>query len=427
MDRFIGDLINPEQVAKTFYTTQPDGRLGSRYIPFDDEEVCCLIKGTGCSFVDNVVAINEKGKIGIPYILTLTDGSKIVLKIIEDPKPFTNYTTEAITAEFKTTKCMGHGDNLTFFGSDMFTNEVIIGNLLRNVLLQSDMPLLTVDHIKSGLCSRQFKGTVGAEIMEYANLGSVDKLANHKAFQDHMEVIKCGFNKVRVFKKETILNIVKQIVVTYDFLSRFGDFNHGDAKVANALVTNDPINIDYQGLHIDSPFTIKIADFDKAAITIKVSDDSPWIRFYNKSRLAAQYFKLFSYNPTVSQAEDGSTYYHIGKTLQAQLYAQSRHTGLPFYHSYDIYTFMVSFLLIPEVFHQVENSAELQAKIWHPLWYNEDVPKMFIEIRDAVATNTEPSFSNVINILDKTRLKCEVSTLLIERLKSPFITTTASP
>lgn len=419
MDKFLHDLIeDPYTAAHNFYQISPAGQITSNYLPINDKQLCCLVHGQDCNQVKEAVTIINKGKIGIPYILTLIDDTQIVIKLM-NVHPHASYSDNPIAHKAITSKCLGHVDGLTFFGTDVFTNEILIAYFLRIVFKNSSLSGV-IRHNAAGLCHLPVTGWIGIDVMEYANLGSIATLPQSETFQemDTMRTVSIDNfdNNIdhRVFTVDTVLNIVKQIVTTYDYLVEYADFNHSDAKVANALAVNEPIKYEYKGLQVNSPFTIKIADFDKASLTIKIGEH--WFRFYNKSKFAARYFKLFPYQPELG-VHDGRTYYKTDTTFSAQLYAQSRHTGLPFYHSYDIYTFLVSLFMMPEVFYAMLDSIELQVKIWNVLWFPEDASKMFIAIQDAVRNGREPSFSNVVNIVSKARLKCEISSELIESLK----------
>lgn len=426
MNNFTKNIGDPQKLANKLYfrSTEPNNPgLYSNYIPINDSNVCCLLKGLDCDLVIDSVKVPQVGKVGIPFIVTLKDHSKVVIKIITI-RPFANFNDSPKESIKDISNCVGHTQKISFFGTDVFTNEVIVSHLLTYILRANGMPSLSVNHIQASICQGpNYGGIKGVTVMEYADLGSINKLPETEAFDSNFENTRIisgdGQMEIRVFNKETILNIVKQIIVIYDFLSDY-DFNHSDAKVANALVFSSPIKFEYKDLTVDSPFTVKIADFDKAAITLNSPTDQArnydFIRFFNKSTLADVYFNLFPFNPVVGTTHN-QKYYKTDTTFNQQLFAQSRHTGLPFYHSYDIYTFMVSFLMMPEVFYKVFNDAELQIKIWQPLWFPEDISGMYLNIRDSVLAGKDPSFNNAVSLLSKTKLKCKVSNLLIGSLK----------
>lgn len=459
--QLINDIKNPKEVADNFYietssSPDPTGRglldagrpnLISNYIDTNNTDICCLIKGLDCNLVSDKINTVQSGKVGTTSVVTLKNNKKIVLKIIQI-KPFAVYYTYPVNPHpIIESSCVGHSNKVAFLGTDVFTNEYILANLLSYIFKSSGLPSLSVEHITSSICQDSNLGITGASVIEHANFGSVAILPTTLSFEKYFQTIPVslmktdGLHHTRVFTKDTILNIAKQIVISYDYLNNF-DFNHSDSKISNALVFDTPTSFEYKGLTVNSPFTVKISDFDKASITVNIptstqngvdialppinsTKNSPgdmpdFVRFFNKSFIADAYFKLFPFCPTVGNI-NGESFYKTDTTFNHQLFAQSRHTGLPFYRSYDIYTFMVSFLMMPEVFYLVFNDAELQIKLWEPLWFPDDSSYMFVKIRDSVESNTDPSFNNVVSILSKIKLKCDISSSLIQTLQLPPI------
>lgn len=430
MERFLTDLGNPSKLANELYfISNYSGEkeelkdvelIDSSYIPIDDPEICCLMKGLQCDSVVNTLRMPRRNKMGVPSIVTLKNGDKVVLKITPIT-PSAEFVVKEIKGNDTPSQCIGHTTDISFFGTDVFTNEIIIAYVLDSIFKMHKMPSLTVRHLRYSICQELYK-TNGVTIMEFASLGNIGKLPQSKKFsEEHMELLKIdniqnNFD-LRVFKKETIFNIVKQITITYDFLNSF-DFNHSNSKINNVLAFDQPIQLNYKGVNVDCNFTIKLTDFDKAGLTINATntEKSNFIRFYSISPLAKMYFELFPYTPKVGKTEDVN-YYKVGTSFSQQLYKQSRHTGLPFYKSYDLYTFMVSFLMMPEVFYQVFSDSELQSKIWEPLWFTEDSHDIFFKIRNAVENDKEPSFKNVNDIISNKKLKCNLSDILLENLK----------
>lgn len=445
-EQLINDIEHPKDVANKFYlesTSSNDKNLFSNYIQINNTEVCCLIKGLSCNLVSDTIRTVNNGKVGITSVITLKNDNKVVIKIIPID-PFASFNIQSQTSN-NDTSCLGHSNRLGFFGTDIFTNEYILANILNYIFKSSNLPSLSVNHIISSICLDDNAGSQGVSVMEYAKFGSILSLPETMAFEQYFENMMFSNSNspspTRVFTKETILNIVKQIIISYDYLNNF-DFNHSDAKVANALVFDQPISFQYKGLNVDSPFTVKLADFDKAAITLNLpitqnnnlhpqhakqnnsdpntaeNKDYDFIRFFNKSKIADAYFKLFPFSPKVGTI-NGEKFYQTDTKFNYQLFAQSRHTGLPFYRSYDIYTFLISFMMMPEVFFKIFSDAELQMKLWQPLWFPDDSSEMFVKIRDSVDSNVDPSFKNVVSILSKTKLKCNLSSDLIKTLQLP--------
>jgi hypothetical protein len=118
-----------------------------------------------------------------------------------------------------------------------------------------------------------------------------------------------------LIRPQVIIDMVKQV-----------EFNHGDLKAANVLVSAEPSRGNYQGLSWNSDLSFKLADFAKSSLTIRTSTN--------------ERVRLFNYS---SSAE---TYLSIGTNFNVSALAQIRHMGLPYYFSFDLYTLMI----IPEIF-----------------------------------------------------------------------------
>ena len=448
MERFVQDLQNPYILVRDMYEHGTNKSLESAYIPINDEELCCLIRGKGCALVTNISKLAEQGKIATTKLVTLSNGKTVVLKIVKT-KPFVLF--RPVNPAHSDHPCVGHMNRVASLGFDIFTNEAIITYMLEKIFMEAKLPSLSVRQLKFGICEdiNRKKDKQGIIALEYASFGSVAALAKNASFRG----VEFQKGTRKVFTRSTIINIMKQIVTAYDVLSAY-DFNHSDAKAANALVFNETISYNYRGMSVISSFTVKIADFDKASISlnskpnaeaVKIAEtltreehgfldgntknekrlDYDLIRIYNRNQIADTYFDLFPYRPTVEKATTtannkiGEGTYFLDSGKNVDLFAKARHTGLPFYKSFDLYTFIISILLMPEFFYKVFSDAVLMDVIWYPLWVdNQQASIMYSRLKTGILSKKQPSYSNTVSILRKTTLKCGIADEIINKLKT---------
>ena len=260
----LSDLKNKK--FSNFYTKN----FQSKYLSLNNNNICCILKEQNCSKIDKIKKIAKVSSVGVPSILTLKNGEKVVSKNIINAKPFVNLKKNPIPTNIMNSNsnywpCFGKTVPMKFFSSDVFTNEYIITNLIYMLFQDLNFPSLSVEPRMAGVCKKDGE-LIGINTIEYAPLGSLFTALSDSKFLMYFKDFELG-----------IINILKQINTTYLILAEYANFNHSDAKVENCLIFPEPIRFSYKGLNIDSPFTVKIADFDKAGFTKKIGNDN--IRF----------------------------------------------------------------------------------------------------------------------------------------------------
>lgn len=420
-------LEEPSTLAPSLYTRTKRGFLAfskdrlESTIPrlIDDKELCCLIKEhsdkelqmlpVSCS-AKEVTPLGERGKVGVPHAVSYPtiDGSKYVIKVSR-VSPTVVYSKEPPTSIREISKyltimktCL-YGDlDMSYLGADDFTNETLIAFVLED--LYSRYPRVglggggVINHIGATICS---KGYNGINLMEMADLGtlrslvSINKYTEIADFSNGMEAFRR-----KVFTVSTMKSIIGQVAANLDFLQSTVDFNHGDLKVDNILVKSGETSIRYKDLYLDSPFSVKIADFGKSSLTV---DYGERVRLFNRSPAASKYLWVAPFRPHIGTIGK-ETYYVVDSYITAQIYAQSRHMGIPFYLSFDTYTFMVSLLSIPEAYYAMFTNEDL-SKIWLAMFFRDDIPKVTDRLKRVMKKGTF-SIVDAIKVLKGIRLKC---------------------
>lgn len=428
--------LNPIEISNQFYLLKRNGYLYSSYIPVDDPTICCLAKpglpaksqssgksGPYCSSNTNLSELATMGKVGKTYSLILEDGTTVIVKITNGISPNISVADRTIDVNHCEVGCLLPlpTKDLIYLATDEFTNETLIAYGIDTLYTAYGFPTgnTYIKHIDAGLCSNGSDTLSGINIMEYANYGDLSNITKNKELDIYREEYSFRDTRNNNFtiiglKTEYILNIIKQVLSTIYFLQSTGNFIHGDLKVANVLLSSQSNNSNYKGLNLNAPFTIKIADFGKSAITLQFKGTEPF-RLYNRDRLAEAYLEFIPFKPKTG-VTFGQKYYILDSFLNVQVYAQSRHLGIPFYSSYDIYTFIVSMFMVPEFYYKLISDKVLIETVWNPLWFPDEASKVLSRISNYVKDGKTPSFDNTISILKGIRLKCELISILMEKL-----------
>ena len=449
--------FNPDQFAATLYSERTSGPFWNRqtttfspYLKSNDENLCCLIGNLGdqikprLCLMSKVEPLAQQGKEGEILRVQIGDiraPQYNILKVfnLEDLKSsFFNGSRRVLSIE-ETPACFYPKiSELTYLGSDTFTNEYLVGFLLDELYrrpqdlpapLPGNTPLLApqkskldgITHfIASTICNSgsSKKGTI---IMEYADLGDIINIVQNPLTSDFREVkafIDQDNNEFQSnsLKLPVIIDIVKQVVANLDFLHTEVEFNHGDLKAANLVVKSVPSVGNYKGVVWTSNFCVKLIDFAKSSLTI-TDNIGRRVRLFNYSAAAESYLGIFPFKPVLN-SEFGEPYYIMDANFNVTALALIRHMGIPFYFSWDTYTFIVSLLLIPEIFYPIMTNRILKALLFNSLWFPDELSTIYTRIYSAILQNKPNSYTVITEILKGLKLKCGANSVLLNNLKS---------
>lgn len=472
-DIVINNLRQNIQIfAATLYSERTTGPFWNRKLetssPFlqtNNPNICCLIETgnrsstevkPGICLVSTTQPLSHQGKESETRLVT--SGNKrqpqyFVLKIYNlDSLDIRFFDKPRIPALWSTQCLYPQVADLKYLGSDNFTNEYLIGFILRDLYLrpqglppqlpsqqiQAQQPQLrgiqrfdgvnpgsnrlngVIDFISATICN---SGTSkkGVILLEYADLGDVISLVRNplnSEFRNVQTFTDQAGNPVQLnsLQPKVIVDIYKQIVANLDFLHQEVEFNHGDLKANNILVKSSPSRGNYKGLSWDSTFTVKMADFAKSSLTI-TDNSKRRIRLFNYSSYAERYQSIFPFVPSID-SQFGEPYYVMDANTNASGLAWIRHLGIPFYFSWDTYTFAISMLLIPEVFYPVMTNEKLRAVLFDSLWFADEYSTVWTRLYNAVQAQKPNSYSITLDILRGLKLKCRANNILLEGLKT---------
>jgi len=435
---------DPIQFVKNFYV-HTNNQIYSSYSAFNNPDLCCLIdksnlslkyNSTICSTVKLINSSTINSDLVHSYLVTnLTTNYLLKVLPINDVNIVIKDLPSLVIQELLKndtllTSCMGFSiDNLKYIGSDDFTNHSLI-SLLLNYLFTSLAPSLTtyLTCFSCSLCSifepspfGNIYNLYGVNLLEAIDLGSLDKIGIDQSFSIYRQVKRINsdqpnkYTEIQIVNPDIILSIIKQVILTLSFLQTSVHFIHGNLKANDILISSSPLTTSYAGISIDSPFTCKLSNFSKSSLTFALSDGN--YRFYNNLWLSDIFTAIQPFNPVLI-SNHAQPYYIIKDNFTAQLFIRSRSMGLPFYPTFDTYTFLVSFFLIPQIFHSIFTNDILKSTIWDILWYPDDISTIYNKLKNSIYSNSPNSFPTIFNLLKGLKLKCNITDLLVDQLRS---------
>ena len=401
--------MNIKSVAPNFLPYLAADRVGGEY-------VCCILD-QACENV-YITPLGERGKVGIPYIIQsgndfyVTKVSDYDRKVVysEGPPVSEENVRESscLSADFKSQRYLGLGE---------FVNELVVGLVVEQAFSRWDLldSYFGVKYLNGSVCKSK-----GIHIMEYCDLGNLSSFAkkvdvNFKFFAFYQGVNHINREGLDVIDPLVVQTILNQITAALHYLDASIEFRSGDLKLENIFVKSENVTGNYFGLDLGlSPgIRCKIADYGKSSCTF-TTNEGERIRVYNWSRLSRQYFRFSDFRPDIRRIirdEKIYDFYVVDDTFVAQTYAYARHMGIPFYRSFDFYTFIVSLLTLPEYYYSFfsTNMEEVRDIFWMRIWLDQtDRVKVERRVNKAMRSGRRTSYEDVIKILKGRKLLCGV-------------------
>lgn len=457
--------LDPKTFVETFYTFNSSPGNITEVIqvttPYLSANLCCFLDKT-CF---KVVSEKPLGFTDSTYLVSLRDNSDYyvikltpVVEIAMRYQPYAPLILQRLHKAFTDRKVFGAScgysellDISRYIGADKFANETIIGFLLD--LTIQDFPIRSIiRYYDASLCppnssyasgiaaSYTITGNeesatlyagppyIGVHQMEYADMGQLSRLTTSDKWAPyrHVQRIKELDDTIsvrEVVSSETIFEILKQLITTLDFLQTQVQFTHGHLISSKVFVKSDPVDAVYKGIPLNADFTCKIADYDKSSLIVDLGaqNESQPYKIYNRSSVTDTFLDLpgLPYQVLTGFETIGRTttaYYVLPPNFDEDLYTRLRYMGVPFYSQFDVYTLMVSMLLIPDVFSVVTETEDYRKIFWDPLWFPKDTQLMYNRISRLIEGNYTVNLQNVILILQGIRLKCEITPIIIQAL-----------
>jgi hypothetical protein len=281
--------------------------------------------------------------------------------------------------------------------------------------------------------------------MEYCNMDTVADLPEKHASERYFGVytfdndadnypIPHPLYKEDAPKNELILlpdiakGILFHVLYAFYFLHNKISFGHGDAKIANVFLhkyKTDTIVIwpTSQGVkQVISPFCAKLADYGKSSATFISQNGEATRIFYEPTSSREKLFRDTQkiINPFVPKVSNDT--YTVSSNLEATVYNRLRTMGIPYYKSYDVYMFLISFFLQPSNFYILSVYPKFKTYVWDIMWKHspESGVKVYRRIVKKIAKNygSKELFRTgiLISMLKDITLNCNITKILLDSL-----------
>ena len=353
-------------------------------------------------------------------IVTLPPHGDFLQKILVNP--YMTYTTVPPTAinnlvnnaqQLTICNSMCASQDLTqlrFIGSDPFSNETIISYCLAD-LLPPNFPTLALTQF-AFICHNngyRYYSNKGTPLSDLGRNDQLEFLINNNNIDG-----------------EFLFDIFNQVLLTLDYLQSSYSFIHGNLTTENILISSLPINYSSHSLAFSASFTCSITNFSSAAITIPLTVTGgvtrahyPEIphRIYSlgDDPRMTQILWWTIFNPQIQVYQD-EFYYMIENTTVSTVLAQLRHMGIPFYLSYDVYTFIISLLLLKPIF-STFFSDPFYSDLWRLMWFDNDDEIMFEKLATFHQLNQVSTYNTIVSMLMNVKLKCKLTSTIIRYLQ----------
>lgn len=435
------DLLSDPRSIKTI----GNGIYGSVIIDGAPNELgsklCCIKKGT-CEYTGEagewVPHVLENDGKGAAHFVTIA-GKNYVVKSINTIDRFSSFKDRdvfnleglrksMIKSPDISKSCLGVLGNFQYkyVGLDNFGAEVINSAIIHDAFNKSGLPVLYNKIVSYSLCGRA--GLILMEEADQTDLASyLSNLSKNDSAIYSVSLGKKGESSFPGIKREIIVPIIKQVTSCLDYLQKKIEFIHSELLANNILIDSDQCRGNYEKIKLDGPYTAKIADYSHSATSLPL-DEKTKVRFFNEYRVTrflpvTPSYELKTKTSQVCQVSIGSPskcsdvlWWKLPTTFGVKSSLITQHSGMPFYRSYDFYTFIVSLMLCPRFYYTIMSSenADLLASVWTPLWQ----PKEIDQVNKLVEKNKgeKVSLSLVLDIMSGLSLRCDAIEVVIENL-----------
>jgi len=316
---------------------------------------------------------------------------------------------------------------------DTYTNDVIVTSLLNHELSKDNRLSDYLDNIQrpttdanttAAICNpyqeRKWYGrgtytTYGLLVRSYCPISVLDPkdMLRFKNTYMHTDP-KPGGTSYPVFGQHVVHSLVAQVYFFSKALYRRFQFCHGNLipdNVAVCVIQRDQQGRNQrrtiEGVTIDYRFSARIKNFDHASITYNTRNGAP-TRIYNSSFTSRSYLKLRPFVPNATTF-GGVTYYYFDTSFKKTIRMHAQHSPLPYYPSFDVYTFVIGLCHYREFFRPMMEEP-LYSTIWRGLWPQEGQEKRVAKrLEEVIQKGIKPTMDSVLDVLTGMYLRCDLS------------------
>ena len=412
------------------------------------------------------VKLSEGGKHGVPYITNFNNKDKLIKVskdiIITKPKNWGKLPPADIKAlmNLPLTKrrelsiCWLPDDytETIYISLDEFTNETLIAGMIdymwrtsKHSYLAADFFYPYVKHESAAICgdnitlgdinyTKQNKNMSGINLMEYCNMGNLADLPD--SYPEYYGKIKYDDLEHPIFESKKYKPVYEQIlqdniarailfhvIYAFHFLHTTLNFNHGDAKISNVFLQKykGDTEIAWKENLISAPFCAKLADYGKSSATLQ-TDKGPVRLFWEPDSTVTTLFRdsQKKIHPFVPKVRNDT--YETTDASTVVVYNRLRMMGIPYYKSYDVYMFLVSFFLQHQNYYTLISYPNFRKAVWDTMWSHHPESGILVEnrikklIRTKYKTKELLGTGILIGVLKNTQLACNITGKLLNSL-----------
>lgn len=263
--------------------------------------------------------------------------------------------------------------------------------IINTILVEDDKVFPFIQHIDNVLiCNQGISIEYKEEPIDIDRLGDLSALVPSG-------MIYLEDSGLLTVSNTFIYQFIYQITSFLSFLSYHYDFVHGH------LTTSD---LSYRDN--DGKLEIFLCNLEYSSLSYNSNDGIVRVRnIPNISYIS----KMSSANAPIDY---GETYNLDGYFWESNL----RRLDVPYYHSFDYYTLIISCLSIEFFFRKVMDNYVLKSVIFDPLFLPEEQSSVFKDLTEHLKKNRRMTWEEIIALLKKYKLRCNAITDTYNRLTS---------
>lgn len=294
-------------------------------------------------------------------------------------------------------------DNIYYYTvTNKYYNKFCISLLVKEIMKNKNFSL-SPSFIWAYSCNKKI------HLVTYKADYSIHLLKNNYNFIQNASPISKKRNTNQSFTKQSVNNIINQIILQCHFLSNYY-FIHNEASIKYINFYIQTVNFEYNKFYIQSPFKSVIEISPYSSISIYNKSKDVWIRLSHSNFKATnlnfpiesvrpkyfigQYYKnKLSIPYTSDYLKNRVLCYKIGTQLSN--FNKVRRLGIPVFKSYDFICFMVSLLLEKEFYNTFINTEYFN--IWKNIWLDDEFDSLMKDIKENKKENNYETVSLIIS------------------------------
>lgn len=390
-------LKNPNNFANTLYAIKKSGWFGfgsstvySPYIDVDNDKFCCLsqtitptdkLDKPGTCYLSSVKKTYNGFDVNLnneKFYIKEYQVNDVYIKVFDKAIDLNKYhiynICNSITIDYS---------KQIYIGSDKFTNSILIGYILDIIKEKNNINILQT--YTGIICNNEKNALL---IQEYIDGNSFNKYIKNNT-------IDSNFIKV----------VIKQVAENLKSLWEIALFNHGNFTTKSLTISTKSSSKDN--------FNITIGDFDVSSLSLKTQGNK-YARIFHRDTKSDIYYKLLDFKPNV---DIEGAYYILNSSFTMIDLLKIQNSGIPFYSSFDFYTFIVSLLANKTIYDIIMKDKNLKNLIFGEIFELSDVSFIYKNIIKLHNNDYDKiDYKVIVNVLNGIRLKCNIFDSVISEL-----------